>query len=246
MSVDAPASRRARLRAQTTADILRVSRRQLAREGAGGLSLRAIARELGMGVSSLYRYFPSRDELLTTLLVEAFTAQADAVEQAMAGLDDPTDALRAASEAYRAWALAHPPEFALAYGTPVPGYAAPPERTIPVAVRVGDMYVDQLAKAWRSGRVDESVVARRAEALTPVERQGIEALQARRSYDVPIGLMSLTVDLFIRIHGYVVMEAFGQLRPMVADPDATFGRTVQEALDGLGLMPSRPGGDPKR
>jgi hypothetical protein len=69
----------------------------------------------------------------------------------------------------------------------------------------------------------------------PAERGGIEALLDRRGYHIPVGLTSLAIDLLVRIHGYVVMEAFGQLRPMTADPAATFGRTVDEALSGVGL-----------
>ncbi|MDQ1249807.1 MAG: hypothetical protein QG597_4183 [Actinomycetota bacterium] len=226
------------MRAQTTAEILGVARAHLAAEGAGSLSLRAIARDLDMGVASLYRYFPSRDDLLTALLVEVFSAQADAVARAVDEVADPAEALRAGLAEYRRWALAHPPEFALAYGTPVPGYVAPSERTTAVAVRVGDILLAQVARAWGQGRIDAGRVARRTDALTPAERAGIEALLTRRGYQVPLGVMSLMVDLFVRIHGYVVMEVFGQLRPLTADPDATFERTVTDALDVLGLAPA--------
>lgn len=238
MTVDAPTGRRARLRAQTTAEILGTARQHLAAEGAGSLSLRAIARDLDMGVASLYRYFASRDDLLTALLVEVFIAQADAVAQAVRTAADPAAALRSGLAEYRRWALDHPPEFALAYGTPVPGYVAPPERTTAVAVRVGDILIEQLAKAWDWGLIDGERVAQRAGALTPAERAGIEALLERRGYEVPVGLMSLMVDLFVRIHGYVVMEVFGQLRPLTADPDATFERTAGDALAGIGLAPA--------
>ena len=235
MSIDAPSGRRARLRAETTSDILDAARRHLAAEGASALSLRAIARELDMGVSSIYRYFPSRDDLLTELLVEAFDAQADVVAAAAAAHAEPSAALRAALQAYRDWSLAHPPEFALAYGSPVPGYQAPAERTIRAGVRAGGTLVDLLERAWREGRVDAAVVNERDARLTAAERSDIDALIARRDYSLPAGLMSLCVDMLVRIHGFVVMEAFGQLRPLASDPAATFGRTIDECLSAVGL-----------
>ena len=227
--------RRNRLRAQTTAEILATATRRLAADGAGALSLRAVARDLDMGVSSIYRYFPSRDDLLTALLVAAFTAQADDVETAAREQTDPVTAIRAALHAYRDWALAHPAEFALAYGTPVPGYAAPPERTIPAAVRVGDLLVNCLAQAWHADRIDHTQVDSRAASLSASERSGLEALMTRRGYHLPIGLLSLTTDLFISIHGFVVMEVFGQLRPLTTDALTAYGRTIDDALAHVGL-----------
>jgi AcrR family transcriptional regulator len=235
MVSDIPAGRRARLRAQMTEDILTSARAHLAADGPQGLSLRAIARDVDMGVSSLYRYFPSRDDLLTELLVEAFHDQADAVEAAAARFGDPVEALRAGVHAYRDWALQHPPEFALAYGTPVPGFQAPAERTVAAGVRVGGILIDLVSRAWHQDRIDGLRVAEREAALSASEREGLDALLIRRGYAIPVGLMSLIVDLFVRIHGFVVMEAFGQLRPMAADPTATFDRTIDDACASIGL-----------
>jgi AcrR family transcriptional regulator len=218
-----------------TDDILMSAREHLAAEGPEGLSLRAIARDLDMGVSSLYRYFPSRDDLLTELLVEAFDDQADAVEAAAARFADPVEALRAGVHAYRDWSLRHPPEFALAYGTPVPGFQAPAERTVQAGVRVGGILIDLLYRAWAQDRIDALPASEREAALSVSEREGLDALLVRRGYSIPVGLMSLIVDLFVRIHGFVVMEAFGQLRPMAADPVATFERTFDDACAAVGL-----------
>ena len=231
-----PAGRRARLRAEVTTQILAAARGHLATEGPDGLSLRAIARDLDMGVSSLYRYFPSRDDLLTELLIDAFNDQANDVAAAVDGVDDPAQALRDGVRAYRAWSLSHPPEFALAYGTPVPGFQAPAERTVQAGVRVGGILIDLISGAWDRDLIDRSRVATRDANLTADERAGLDALASRRGYAIPAGLMSLTVDLFVRVHGFVVMESFGQLRPMVADPTATFERTIDECLDELGLL----------
>ena len=102
---------RERARIEVTAAIKDEARRQLAAEGAAKLSLRAVARELGMVSSALYRYFPSRDDLLTALIVDAYDAVGAAAETALAAPPDPDDhpaRWTAVCSAVRAWALAHP------------------------------------------------------------------------------------------------------------------------------------------
>src|SRR5439155_24329940 len=118
---------RARVRAELIEEIKNAARRQIATEGAS-LSLRAVARELGMVSSALYRYFASRDDLLTALIIDAYNAMGEASERADEGIADRTDVLGrwlAVARSLRAWALAFPHEYALIYGSPVPGYAAP-------------------------------------------------------------------------------------------------------------------------
>src|ERR1700704_5827414 len=118
---------RARARIEVTAAIKDEARRQLAAEGASKLSLRAVARELGMVSSALYRYFPSRDDLLTSLIVDAYDSLGEAAECALAETEKKDHVERgiAVCRAVREWALGHPHEYALIYGSPVPGYTAP-------------------------------------------------------------------------------------------------------------------------
>ncbi len=131
----APTTARARARAELTTEIKQAARRQLAEQGAAALSLRAVARELGMVSSAVYRYFPSRDELLTALIVDAYDALGAEVEQTEATTRDAGVAVRwgHVARAVRAWAIAHPNEYALIYGSPVPGYAAPVDTVEPAA-----------------------------------------------------------------------------------------------------------------
>src|SRR5471032_709624 len=122
MTATAPRTARDRARAEITGEIKAVARRQLAEHGSAALSLRAVAREVGMVSSAVYRYFPSRDELLTALIVDAYDAVGEAVEHALAAKRRGNFVARwvAMSRAIRAWALAHPHEYALIYGSPVP------------------------------------------------------------------------------------------------------------------------------
>jgi len=124
---------RARVRAEMIDEIKAAARRHLATDGAN-LSLRAIARELGLVSSALYRYFASRDELLTALIVDAYNDMGEAAESADRAITDRTDTRArwlAVSRALRTWTLANPAEYGLLYGTPVPGYVAPTDTLSP-------------------------------------------------------------------------------------------------------------------
>jgi AcrR family transcriptional regulator len=127
-------SLRARVRAEMTEEIKVVAKRHLAEEGAN-LSLRAVARDLGMASSAVYRYFPSRDELLTALIIDAYDSLGEAAERAAAVPGDFAQRWINTGHAVRDWALARPHEWALIYGSPVPGYAAPRD-TVTSATRV--------------------------------------------------------------------------------------------------------------
>src|SRR6476660_3087620 len=126
--------------------IIELGRRHLVTEGAAGLSLRAIARDLGMVSSAVYRYVASRDDLLTLMLVDAYSELADAVDDAAAAADGTwRDQLLAMTHAARAWAVDQPARWALLYGSPVPGYHAPRERTVGPGTRVGGALFDAVA-----------------------------------------------------------------------------------------------------
>lgn len=129
---------RERARAQTMEDITRIGRQHLAVHGAAALSLRAVARELGLVSSAVYRYVQSRDELLTLLVVDAYTELGDEVDHAVAQVpeSDHTTKFFALARAVRAWAVREPARYALLFGSPVPGYHAPAERTTGPGTRV--------------------------------------------------------------------------------------------------------------
>src|SRR5205823_12105109 len=135
LGVNASRTARERVRAELVRESTEIARRQLATEGAAGLSLRAVAREMGMVSSAIYRYFKSRDDLLTTLIIDGYNAVGAAVEKAGAACPPENYAARwlAACRAVRDWALAHPHEYALVYGSPVPGYEAPEQPIEPAS-----------------------------------------------------------------------------------------------------------------
>src|SRR5712691_1588587 len=150
----APRTARERARAEITGEILDAARGYLATDGAPALSLRAIARDLGMASSALYRSFKSRDELLTRLIIDAYDSLGTAAEACEAGIDrnDLAGRFTAICAAVRAWALAHPNEYALIYGSPVPGYVAPAD-TVQPATRVTVLLLRIIVEATTAGRV---------------------------------------------------------------------------------------------
>jgi AcrR family transcriptional regulator len=224
-----PTTARARARAALTAEITDLARAQLATVGAAGLSLRAVARELGMASSAVYRYFPSRDDLLTRLIIEGY----DALGAAAEGADDPTaaplDRWLAVCRAVRDWARAHPHEYALLYGSPVPCYAAPPD-TVPPATRVGAVLGRVLGDAARAGalppapgRSTGTISPEVAEVLGGAHPALDDAVRAR-------GLLAWS-GLF----GTVSFELFGHLVGSVTDADAFFDDAMRDLAGLVGL-----------
>lgn len=216
------AGARARVRAELTREIVEAARRHLATEGAAGLSLRAVARELGMASSAVYRYFANRDELLTTLIVDAYNAIGAAAEKAEAAVprDDVRERWRATCRAAREWALAHPHEYALVYGSPVPGYAAP-EVTVDPAGRVALVLCRVIADGATdpgTGEDDGTLVPGLADQL-----------------GLPPGLAGSAVLAWSSLFGAISFELFGHTRGVVADHAAHFDATVDRLADEVGL-----------
>jgi AcrR family transcriptional regulator len=216
--MSAPRTARERARAELTAEIVAAARHQLAGVGPTDLSLRAIARELGMASSAIYRYVPSRDALLTRLIEDAYDAVGEAAEATEADVerDDLIGRWLAATRAVRAWALAHPHEYALIYGSPVPGYEAPTD-TIDPAGRVGLLLASILGDAAASG-----ALARPADEGAGVLDPGVVAALP------PVGewLQAGGILAWTCLYGVISFEVFGHYENVVADRDAYFDHAM--------------------
>ncbi|MDZ7678527.1 MAG: TetR/AcrR family transcriptional regulator [Acidimicrobiales bacterium] len=213
--MNAPRTARERARAELTAEITEAARRQLAEVGPTDLSLRAISRDLGMASSALYRYFPSRDALLTALIVAAYDAVGEAAESAEATVerDDLMGRWRATTRAVRTWALAHPHEYALIYGSPVPGYAAPTD-TIDPAGRVGLLLAGILADATETGALGPVPGPDPADGLL---EPGLGDQLGTDPAHAVAGVLAWTW-----LFGVVSFELFGHYQNVIADRDAWF------------------------
>ena len=198
---------RARVRAEMTEEIKTVARRHLATDGAN-LSLRAVARDLGMASSAVYRYFASRDELLTALIIDAYNSLGEKAEQAAAGIADPLDRFLRTTFAVRDWALADPHQWALIYGSPVPGYQAPQD-TIGPATRVILLIANLVKDAYEAGRIVER------EPITGRYAEEFAAVAEQYTPGAPPRLVAAAMSAFIHLGGAISAELFGQLNKSV-------------------------------
>lgn len=225
---------REQARARTMADITRIGRDHLARYGAAALSLRAVARDLGMVSSAVYRYVASRDELLTLLLVDGYDDLADAVAAALDEVPDatPGERFRVLGRALRSWALAEPATYALLYGAPVPGYQAPAERTTGPGTRVVRLLLDVAARAHDAG----TLVVPEDEAAPPALAVGLEGVREQFGVALPDAVLTRGVLVWAALFGCVSFEVFGQYGPDgLGDPAALFERHLTALAADLGV-----------
>jgi AcrR family transcriptional regulator len=232
--MNAPRTAREKARAELTREIKDVARRLIERDGAAALSLREVSRELGMGASTLYRYFRNRDELLTALIIDAFNQIGEAAEDAdaaarAAGADCGARWL-AACRAVRGWALAHPHEFALVYGSPVSGYEAP-EDTVGPATRITGVLAAILYDAVASGELHPP------EGVLPGPRLIAAVVLAGNPAPAPPyeDLIERALLLWIALIGTISFELFGHLHNTVTDYAAYFDVAVRLSAACAGL-----------
>ena len=221
---------RQRQHRQTMADILRIAHGQLVTEGSAGLSLRAIARELGLVSSAIYRYVPSRDELLTLLIEESYNAFGDAVEAAETRCrrEDLGRRWLTLGRAVRRWAVANPAEWALLYGSPVPGYHAPPERTTAAGSRVPFLVLQLLADA-------DLEPAPHDPPMTAALHRELDRLRPGLPGDLKPEVLARGLLAFSSLCGLVSLELFGQFTNTVIQFPAHLDHQLTRLGTTLGL-----------
>ncbi|MGI5247269.1 TetR/AcrR family transcriptional regulator [Dactylosporangium sp. CA-139066] len=222
---------RARVRAEMTDEIKEIARRHLATDGAN-LSLRAVARDLGVVSSAIYRYFASRDELLTALILDAYNALGGFAEEAEAAVprEAHTDRWLAVAGAVRGWALQRPHEYALIYGSPVPGYEAP-EDTVVAATRAVQVLGAILHDAAAAGALRPN-----DDPPPPPDSAGdLERIAAAIAPGVPVTVMARGLSAWVTLFGQVSFEIFGQLRNTINHRDEFFEHQMRAQARYIGL-----------
>jgi len=193
--------------------------RQIAEYGAPALSLRAIARDLGITAPAIYNYFPRRDDLVTALIIDAYTSFGDSQIEARdaSPSDDLAGRLTAIGVAYRAWALAYPQRYQLIFGTPLPGYIAPFERVFPSGARSLGALVSVVEALRVAGKL-------RAENFPKVAPDHEAAFALWKSYGGEAEVLSLSVAVLIwsHVHGLVSLEIAGNLPKFGLNGDALY------------------------
>lgn len=230
------------------AEIMRIARDQLVAEGPAALSLRAVARQLGIVSSAIYRYVSSRDELLTLLIVEAYSDLGGQVEKAVAAAPaHPLERFTALARAVRSWALDDAARYALLFGTPVPGYAAPAALTNDAGTRVVVALFTILDQAWANGMITTAVSGSAGDQEPAIpERLGrdLEAIRQDYGISMPAELVARGFSCWSGLFGAVTFEVFGHYGPATfGDPGEIFERTIRLLATQVGLGPRcQPGG----
>lgn len=219
------ATAREMARERFTEDIVAAATRQLAELGASGLSLRSVARELGVASSAVYRYVPSRDALLTELILRAYwdLGEAATTAERLRAREDHAGRFRAVTGAIRSWARAHPHRYALIFGSPVPGYVAPRETV--AAATIATMLLVTVIQDAHGGAPDDE----RGPGLEP-------GIAAQVGYTGPMRYLTEGIRTWSETYGLISFELFGHLVGSVADADAFFDAAVDSMVARLELV----------
>ena len=213
-SAPEPPTMRERYRAQVRDEVKQAALLQLAESGPAGLSISAIGKQLGVSGPALYRYFASRDELLTELVIDAYHDLAHALTDAARhapGLH-PRARLEDIARAYRSWALAQPHRYRLLFGPPLPGYNAHAQRLVEAAQASMNVLLGVLRQLGdRTGN-------------PPAEPLASQLLALARTYgpDVEAAIALRAINIWSRLHGLVSLEIAGNFASMDIDPGHLF------------------------
>lgn len=220
-------NRRDRLRTATVAEIKETGRRQLVEGGATAISLRAIAREMGMTAPAIYRYFPSLDALIMAIVTDLFEELRSGVEAAATThADEPVPArLAEMARAFRRWSREHPPEFALMFGNPVPGVIAYAAQCSPIndaGARLGETFFTVMNEY----HVEHPLPDDLPDMPEILFRPYIDNFGDR----FPLPVIFFFVSAWTRLYGIVAMEVFGHLQWAMSDAEPLFERELEQTL----------------
>lgn len=185
----------------------------MAEAGTAGLSVRAIARQMGMTSAALYYYYDSIDALITDLIIDAFDNM-NAHLQAQAQGETALEQLIALALSYRQWALTHAVDFQLIYGNPIPGYQQPIELTYPPA-RHGFAFLAGLI--FKAVEEDALTLPEDYTHLPPELQTSLTELRQIEGHDFPPAVLYLAASVWSRMHGMVMLELFDLIQPVIGD-----------------------------
>lgn len=220
---EAVRSPRERYREQVRDEIKAHAWAQVATTGAAALSLNAIARQMGISGPALYRYFRNRDDLITELVLDAYRDLSATCRAAVMPGDPPAVRLAAVAAALRQWALAAPHRYLLIYGTPVPGYHAPPEATA-IAATLMTVLLDAFTDAGATGGPV-------AEAAAALDRHLDTHRQWAASHPAQATALRRALSFWTRLHGVLSLEIAGHFTGMKFDPALLYAAETDAAIN---------------
>jgi AcrR family transcriptional regulator len=238
-------SRRDRVRAATSQEIIQTARRLLISEGSAALSLRAIAREMGMTAPALYRYFGSYETLIHHVVADIFNELSDYVEGAVAAAEAETSAERdaiatgliTACQAFRRWSVAHPAEFGMIFGAPLPGVDLYHEDPLmECGMRFGQIFMRLFVRLWQVEPFDVPA----DEDIEPRFRAQLSRYGEAHGSDLPLGALQTFLRCWVSLYGTVTLEVFGHMRFALDDPAQMFELMLTDLAAMIGLRYPRP------
>ncbi|MFI5064417.1 MAG: TetR/AcrR family transcriptional regulator [Streptosporangiales bacterium] len=234
-------SRRDRVRAETSAEIKQAARRILIEQGPGAVTLRAIAREIGMTAPALYRYFGSHEDLLRHVVGDIFTELGADIARAIdeAAGDGMTGKMVAACREFRRWALGHQAEFGLLFGTPLPTLEATHDDAVTeCAARFSGVFFSLFYELWHKRPFPVPA----DDEIDPVLRDQLARYRDALGVDLPLGAGLTFLRCWVRLYGTVTLEVFGHLHFALDDPAPMFEITLRELAGMVGLQYPPPRG----
>lgn len=227
-----PRPRREDALPQLATAIKATAHQQMAEHGTSGLSLRGIARSLGITAPAIYHYYPRLDNLITALIVDAYASIAEAMEAAAGAATHASwrERFLAAALTYRTWALDHPVEYQLIYGNPIPGYVAPAEVTQPLARRPFFALGEHIFRAWQVGELHLPL----SESDLPQAVVPHLATWQAEGFTIPVMALYTLVIGWTRLHGLVSLELFNHLQALLGDPGAAYYYEVIQLIEQFG------------
>lgn len=243
------ATRRDRGRADTDRAIRAQARALLVNDGPQAVTLRAIAREMGITAPALYRYYASREDLIEHLRADVCEDLAAELGEDLAVVadDDRIGQVLAVCRGFRRWALGHPQEFVLVFASPAESSA-----NCPVGERGQDISGDSFGRIFLSvaGRVLASgplvtppalsvppsllddLTAFRGELLRVIAETGVEVPAERLS----VATAYVMLQFWVRLYGQVALEVFGQYPFQVTDAEHLFEVMLSDLAREVGLL----------
>jgi AcrR family transcriptional regulator len=243
VTAEAAPSRRDRVRAATSQEIITTARRLLVSEGSAAITLRAIAREMGMTAPALYRYFPSYQTLIHHVVADIFNELSDyveaEVERAAAGHgpglgqpDGTTVGLITACQAFRRWAIAHPAEFGMIFGTPLPGVDLYHEDPLmECGMRFGGIFMGLFVELWRI----KPFAVPDDDEIAPEFRDQLARYGEQLGTDLPLGVLQTFLRCWVSLYGTVTLEVFGHMRFALDNPAQMFELMLTDVAGLIGL-----------
>jgi AcrR family transcriptional regulator len=226
-------NRRARVREQTVAEIKAAARHELELRGGADLSLRSVAREVGMTPSALYRYFASRDDLINALVADGFeslavalkAAAAKSVERGLTGCDRWV----LVAGAHRRWALDNPSDYAVVYGRRVPGFQIDKSATAMMqCVRSGvNVMFGVMVAAIEEGSISTQAME---DGLSQEMRASLEAWRTDWNLDLSPGALAMCLHAWTQLHGFITLELYGHFPPHITNLDDLFEQQMRAAV----------------